>query len=675
MSIVAWVVLVVAVIGCAANGTSPTSLVNAWHHFAGAAWMPWVLLAALNTLDDPKPRRVRLWALAQAAQLLAGSAEMATLTLAFTVVAAVATLANVAGGPARLSRLRAAVTALGLAVAMAAALWIPAAELARRSARRDLPEASRTLWSLHPPRLLEVASPVRWHDSGGAPAPLRLPQEPMPPFLSSLYLGVVALTLAAAGLARPGRHRLWLALTAVGAGLVALGPHTPVYGVLVQLVPPLGFFRYPTKAWPAVGLAVALLAGLGLDALRGAADRRERTWRQLLAAAPLLVAGATLWLTLRAGPVGAGATDPRFRAALAASLGVIAYVAVARGGSARLTPFLGLLAVADLAAAHYDLNKTTTAELLAFRPPFVDVLRTPDRSRVYVYDYTGIRDRADLYLGHEPYVLATVLPEGLPRSQVVSQRLYPFPPTAGRWGIEGSFDLDARRLYPDFLSQLVLALRAAEGTPSHLRLLQAGAVSHVAALHRRGLEDLLLEERLPTLFPESLYVFSVPAHLDRAYAVSRARPADDPEALSLLAKGGIDANREVVVEAHASDMSSVTASSAPPVPGGHVQIADFRPDRVTLVAQMPSPGFVVLVDTWDPGWHATVDGQEVLLLRANLAFRAVAVPAGDHRVEMRYRPRSVSVGIILSAVAAALLVGLELRDRRGSADHEGQSVT
>ena len=633
------------------------SLVSAWHHFAGAAWMPWVLLAALNALEEPTSRRMRSWALAQGAQLLAGSAEMATLTIALTGLAALTT-----SSPAsRASRLRAGATALGLAIALAAAVWIPAAELASRSARRELPEASRALWSLHPARLFEVASPVRWHESAGPPAPLRLPQEPMPPFLPSVYLGVAALILAGAGLARPGRHRLWLGLAAVGAGLVALGPHTPAYGALVHLVPPLGFFRYPTKAWPAVGLAVCLLAGFGLDALRDdASKRRERVFRTILAAVPLLLSAATLWLTLRAGPVGLGATDPRLRAVLGLTLGVFAYAVVSRGG-AKLVTVLGLLAVADLAAAHHDLNKTTTADLLAFRPPFVDLLRDPDRSRIYVYDYTGMRGRAELYLGHEPYVLRTVPPElGLAHTQVLSQRLYPFPPTAGRWGIEGSFDLDARRLYPDFLSRLVLGLRAAEGTPSHLRLLQAGAVAHVVALHQRGFEDLRLEKRLHTFFPEDLYVFSVPEHTARAYAVTGARYADDAEALRLLASGSIDLANEIVL----SSSTRSVQRTIPHAPPGRAVRVELRPDRVTLTAQMPAPGFVVLVDTWDPGWQATVDDEPATVLRANLAFRAVAVAAGEHRVEMRYRPRSVLGGAALSGATAALLLGLAWRDRR-----------
>jgi uncharacterized membrane protein YfhO len=79
---------------------------------------------------------------------------------------------------------------------------------------------------------------------------------------------------------------------------------------------------------------------------------------------------------------------------------------------------------------------------------------------------------------------------------------------------------------------------------------------------------------------------------------------------------------------------------------------------VEIEAALDQPGYVVLLDAWDPGWRATVDGSETPVLRANVAFRAVAVPAGRHRIELRYRPRSVLAGLLVSAtvlLAAALL--------------------
>jgi uncharacterized membrane protein YfhO len=84
----------------------------------------------------------------------------------------------------------------------------------------------------------------------------------------------------------------------------------------------------------------------------------------------------------------------------------------------------------------------------------------------------------------------------------------------------------------------------------------------------------------------------------------------------------------------------------------------MRPDHVAIDASLSRDGWVVLVDAYDPGWRATVDGRPVPLLRANAAFRAVAVPSGRHRIEMRYRPRAVVMGLIASGAGLGILLCL-----------------
>jgi uncharacterized membrane protein YfhO len=89
------------------------------------------------------------------------------------------------------------------------------------------------------------------------------------------------------------------------------------------------------------------------------------------------------------------------------------------------------------------------------------------------------------------------------------------------------------------------------------------------------------------------------------------------------------------------------------------------PNRVTIRAALDAPGYLVLADTWYPGWRAAVDGEPVEILRANYAFRAVRLEAGEHTVEMVYRPTSVLVGGALSLVALAVIfVGLLLARKR-----------
>ena len=86
--------------------------------------------------------------------------------------------------------------------------------------------------------------------------------------------------------------------------------------------------------------------------------------------------------------------------------------------------------------------------------------------------------------------------------------------------------------------------------------------------------------------------------------------------------------------------------------------------RVVLRAGLPADGFVVLLDTYNPDWHADVDGTAAPLMRANGLFRAVPVRQGTHVVTFTYRPSKLYLGAQVSAVTALGLLIVCLRERR-----------
>ncbi len=107
-----------------------------------------------------------------------------------------------------------------------------------------------------------------------------------------------------------------------------------------------------------------------------------------------------------------------------------------------------------------------------------------------------------------------------------------------------------------------------------------------------------------------------------------------------------------------------------PAPASPGTIRESSDTDLTVTFDARVPGQLVLHDTYYPGWKAELDGHSVPIRPANAAFRAVAMPAGRHRVRFTYHPASVYVGLYVSLAALLVLIGIVIaalvRSRRGS---------
>ena len=89
-----------------------------------------------------------------------------------------------------------------------------------------------------------------------------------------------------------------------------------------------------------------------------------------------------------------------------------------------------------------------------------------------------------------------------------------------------------------------------------------------------------------------------------------------------------------------------------------VMLADDGPDRVTLTFQTSAPDTLVLEDAQAAGWSAWMDGHPVSIAAYDGCLRAVAVPgAGPHRLIFSYAPTPFRLGLYVSLLTLAVLVG------------------
>lgn len=90
---------------------------------------------------------------------------------------------------------------------------------------------------------------------------------------------------------------------------------------------------------------------------------------------------------------------------------------------------------------------------------------------------------------------------------------------------------------------------------------------------------------------------------------------------------------------------------------------------VKIQTKSNSDQFVVLSDTFDPGWNITIDGVPSNLYQVDGAIRGFLVPKGIHQVVLEYKPHLFIIGLKASLVSLLLLFSLfiyHLYERRPS---------
>ena len=153
--------------------------------------------------------------------------------------------------------------------------------------------------------------------------------------------------------------------------------------------------------------------------------------------------------------------------------------------------------------------------------------------------------------------------------------------------------------------------------------------------------------------------------LERASALERVRWANDavvekkPAARIDLLAGDLSPNTVVLEQEPVNAVSPGSTATVEVLPTDDL-------DRSTIRVSSTGAGWVVVADSLDrSGWTATIDGQQAELLRADHVGGAVYVPgAGEHTITLEYRTPGLRVGILISGLTLAGVLGLVVLDFR-----------
>lgn len=184
-------------------------------------------------------------------------------------------------------------------------------------------------------------------------------------------------------------------------------------------------------------------------------------------------------------------------------------------------------------------------------------------------------------------------------------------------------------------------------------------VEHIRIVDREG-QTTLLDYRLGASNHSTVYrnervtILENADVLPRAFLAHSAEKLDDAAILARMRDYTFEPRARVLI----SEGEALTDAQSNQGENESVKIIRYEPERVTLTVTAERRAYVVLADTWYPGWVARVDDGPAPIVRAYHTFRAVMVDAGTHTVEFEYRPISLYIGAGISgATLIALLAG------------------
>ncbi len=163
--------------------------------------------------------------------------------------------------------------------------------------------------------------------------------------------------------------------------------------------------------------------------------------------------------------------------------------------------------------------------------------------------------------------------------------------------------------------------------------------------------------------PEAEFLYRLPEEPPRAWFTDALSYVPSGERLFDLLQPGVLARQSKLyqsawVENPLDEYRTACASFTTDTQSSRLPqtITDQSDHHVTIAVEAPSCGFVILADTFYPGWEARLDDKLIPIHQVNYNYRGVIVPEGKHTLRFEYRPRSLRRGIYI-AVATWIILG------------------
>lgn len=253
----------------------------------------------------------------------------------------------------------------------------------------------------------------------------------------------------------------------------------------------------------------------------------------------------------------------------------------------------------------------------------------------------------------------------------------------GTAGIEANFPTQMRLsnpdgydpLYPKYYGELILG--AKDGTMNQLftnenrsdakipqgfgadtfidarreKLLDLLSVSYLLDREENGLQNVLFQTKnyAPISSSEQWRLYQRSNALPHLSLIHTYQEVSPNELITMLYSSNFSIQKQLLLEQKPD-------FSPDPLASGSIQLLSYTPNTISAVVTTDRPQFLLLSDTYFPGWKASINGQETPIYRANHAFRAIGIPQGTSNIIFQYVPNSFRIGLFGSILSGIALI-------------------
>lgn len=535
---------------------------------------------------------------------------------------------------------------LAIALGVGAVQLLPSTEMSQQSSRDKVSYEEASEYPAQPITWLNLVLPRVYGSS-----PTTYSFGPYQSTENWGYCGVVTLALAAAGVALKRKRMVgFFAIITALSFLIMVGDLSIVGAWLYKFAPGFNKLRDAGRALVLLGVGLSGLAAYGLDGVvdalkEGGNRRRNLMWWLVGLSGVLVVVGLGVMPALYKevlsnngalyGQIPGAINDLGMALlwlGLLAGVGWAAYrgrLAVSTAGSV-----IVLLLVLDIFSPNSRFNPTTENILAGYQ--HFDAISLLARSSQDPRTGIPLRVNSDTDV-HDVWQPSTAMLSTL------------FYDTGGAFN----------PLRPENYEYVWEVAKANPDTP--LYDLTATGFEVISPTNKHaGQQKWVRLERY-----KGFEVYQNRNALPRAFLVHEARIEPDRiHGVEIIRRFDVDP-RHTVVLSSGTDTPSTLKGTAEGVQEGEgaesVRATSYSANRVELEVRANAPGWVVLTDTWYPGWEATLDNQPVPIEEAFYAYRAVKVSEGRHTIVMQFRPATWVWGRLLSLLTlAGALIGLAI---------------